>query len=45
MLLLFFLKAEDGIRDYKGTGVQTCALPNLEELADLLNEYFNSKEK
>src|SRR5688500_20243923 len=24
---LFFLQAEDGIRDYKVTGVQTCALP------------------
>src|ERR1039457_7440309 len=23
----FFFKAEDGIRDYKVTGVQTCALP------------------
>src|ERR671918_1343915 len=24
---LYFLQAEDGIRDYKVTGVQTCALP------------------
>src|SRR5205807_7651073 len=24
---LFFIQAEDGIRDYKVTGVQTCALP------------------
>src|SRR5205807_3153108 len=23
----FFFQAEDGIRDYKETGVQTCALP------------------
>src|SRR5256885_3924678 len=23
----FFFQAEDGIRDYKATGVQTCALP------------------
>ena len=23
----FFFQAEDGIRDYKVTGVQTCALP------------------
>src|SRR5205807_3172067 len=29
MLLLFFFQAEDGIRDYKVTGVQTCALPIL----------------
>src|SRR5256885_8081679 len=27
----FFFQAEDGIRDYKVTGVQTCALPILEE--------------
>src|SRR5256885_6084433 len=28
-LFLFFFQAEDGIRDYKVTGVQTCALPIL----------------
>src|SRR5256885_8167939 len=27
--LIFFFQAEDGIRDYKVTGVQTCALPIL----------------
>src|ERR1039457_6750556 len=27
LLLFFFFTAEDGIRDYKVTGVQTCALP------------------
>src|SRR5256885_11705938 len=27
VLLLFFFQAEDGIRDYKVIGVQTCALP------------------
>src|SRR5256885_2143823 len=27
LILLFFFQAEDGIRDYKVTGVQTCALP------------------
>src|SRR6266446_9640847 len=27
MLIIFFFQAEDGIRDYKVTGVQTCALP------------------
>src|SRR5688500_19766133 len=26
-LIYFFFQAEDGIRDYKVTGVQTCALP------------------
>src|SRR2546426_3437094 len=29
MLFFFFFQAEDGIRDYKVTGVQTCALPIL----------------
>src|SRR5688500_182128 len=28
-LFIFFFQAEDGIRDYKVTGVQTCALPIL----------------
>src|SRR5256885_5112578 len=27
LLVVFFFQAEDGIRDYKVTGVQTCALP------------------
>src|SRR6516162_5199644 len=27
MYFIFFFQAEDGIRDYKVTGVQTCALP------------------
>src|SRR5688500_19977048 len=26
-MMFFFFQAEDGIRDYKVTGVQTCALP------------------
>src|SRR5256885_10931108 len=26
-IFIFFFQAEDGIRDYKVTGVQTCALP------------------
>src|SRR3989454_9325891 len=29
----FFFQAEDGIRDYKVTGVQTCALPILADLS------------
>src|SRR5256885_6723635 len=32
MMLFFFFQAEDGIRDYKVTGVQTCALPISAEL-------------
>src|SRR5256885_7859285 len=35
ILFFFFFQAEDGIRDYKVTGVQTCALP-ICALADLL---------
>src|SRR6266446_921676 len=31
--LRFFFQAEDGIRDYKVTGVQTCALPICPEQA------------
>src|SRR5688500_19909263 len=27
LIIIFFFQAEDGIRDYKVTGVQTCALP------------------
>src|SRR6266566_9190253 len=27
IVFVFFFQAEDGIRDYKVTGVQTCALP------------------
>src|SRR2546426_3374093 len=33
-MFFFFFQAEDGIRDYKVTGVQTCALPILIEGAD-----------
>src|SRR5688500_19950306 len=37
-VLCFFFQAEDGIRDYKVTGVQTCALPIL--LAYLATELY-----
>src|SRR2546426_8965369 len=39
----FFFQAEDGIRDYKVTGVQTCALPISREILYLrgkLNELY-----
>src|SRR5205807_7207087 len=35
LLYFFFFQAEDGIRDYKVTGVQTCALPICQPLAQL----------
>src|SRR5256885_10482596 len=31
IVTIFFFQAEDGIRDYKVTGVQTCALPIWQE--------------
>src|SRR5205807_5618169 len=33
LVVFFFFQAEDGIRDYKVTGVQTCALPILRTAA------------
>src|SRR6266446_9216589 len=33
--LFFFFQAEDGIRDYKVTGVQTCALPIFHHITGL----------
>src|SRR6266446_9705504 len=36
-MYFFFFQAEDGIRDYKVTGVQTCALPILIEDAGPLD--------
>ena len=35
-LYFFFFQAEDGIRDYKVTGVQTCALPISMESYDVV---------
>src|SRR5256885_15495576 len=39
--MFFFFQAEDGIRDYKVTGVQTCALPIFtpEEFSRILIAY------
>ena len=42
-MFIFFFQAEDGIRDYDVTGVQTCALPILNK-SDLYNfQVENSK--
>src|SRR5690606_3828427 len=35
LLFFFFFQAEDGIRDFHVTGVQTCALPILKKFAAL----------
>src|SRR5690348_17900699 len=42
--LVFFFQAEDGIRDGRVTGVQTCALPISEETIRLLEEARVFKE-
>src|SRR5438046_9867209 len=44
LVLFFFFQAEDGIRDWSVTGVQTCALPIsfLEKLERLLREQVDS---
>src|SRR5205807_3704656 len=39
----FFFQAEDGIRDYKVTGVQTCALP-IYRVRELLAEAARAVE-
>src|SRR2546426_9317919 len=47
----FFFQAEDGIRDYKVTGVQTCALPisflseQPSPVSDGLNDHDESCER
>src|SRR2546426_9266132 len=41
----FFFQAEDGIRDYKVTGVQTCALPICASLYLLLNQSDKKAEE
>src|ERR671919_2021137 len=39
--VFFFFQAEDGIRDYKVTGVQTCALP-ISGIGGFLNVTFGN---
>src|SRR5690606_40103584 len=34
--LFFFFQAEDGIRDFHVTGVQTCALPILTDMVEIM---------
>src|SRR5436309_10555271 len=48
-IVFFFFQAEDGIRDFHVTGVQTCALPilnsaNLDTYANLLYKAGRRKE-
>src|SRR5215467_10162916 len=43
VLFFFFFQAEDGIRDYKVTGVQTCALPIFQVLTQTEGELLARK--
>src|SRR5256885_8495446 len=43
-LFFFFFQAEDGIRDYKVTGIQTCALPIFEGLQESLLDALESEK-
>src|SRR5256885_16538020 len=40
--MFFFFQAEDGIRDYKVTGVQTCALPIFKSEFGALDIFVNN---
>src|SRR2546426_6992875 len=44
-MVFFFFQAEDGIRDYKVTGVQTCALPISISAANLKAGRFSALAK
>src|SRR5688500_19966643 len=41
----FFFQAEDGIRDYKVTGVQTCALPIFTLKTEVIDDSASSSRK
>src|SRR5262249_57078785 len=41
--VFFFFQAEDGIRDWSVTGVQTCALPILAQTILVTEYFFNGK--
>src|SRR5256885_9309680 len=43
--VFFFFQAEDGIRDYKVTGVQTCALPIYDEDVGILAQRAARRRK
>src|SRR5690606_41098050 len=40
----FYFRAEDSIREFHVTGVQTCALPIYPEFEERLNEWLNNIE-
>src|SRR5690606_40344731 len=41
IFFIFFFQAEDGIRDFHVTGVQTCALPILEQTKNAVVIFTN----
>src|SRR2546426_3593729 len=43
LYFFFFFQAEDGIRDYKVTGVQTCALPILRADPNTVTALYTSE--
>src|SRR5688500_20399920 len=43
-MYFFFFQAEDGIRDYKVTGVQTCALPIYDAQPFVADQAFGARE-
>src|SRR5688500_20206624 len=45
MAFSFFFQAEDGIRDYKVTGVQTCALPISRLLREFLSLMYSRRRR
>src|SRR5256885_5734410 len=45
LLFFFFFQAEDGIRDYKVTGVQTCALPISGRLRSRPHSFGSRRER
>src|SRR5256885_4066176 len=44
-ITLFFFQAEDGIRDYKVTGVQTCALPICHYAVALRDDLLEAQQR
>src|SRR5256885_6705526 len=44
LYIFFFFQAEDGIRDYKVTGVQTCALPIYRDGYLMVRSLFDTEE-
>ena len=40
LCVFFFFQAEDGIRDYDVTGVQTCALPILRLMTEDVHHFI-----